>query len=48
LAIALYKCETQLFILSEAQKLKEFQRGMLRKVFGTISDEVIGKCSKLH
>jgi hypothetical protein len=48
LAVVLYKYETQLFTLREEQMLKALQSGRLRKIFGTMTEEVTGKCWKLH
>jgi hypothetical protein len=44
----LYGCETWSFTLREEYRLRVFERGVLRRIFGPKRDEVIGEWWKLH
>jgi hypothetical protein len=44
----LYGCETWSLILREEHRLRVFENRMLRRIFGTKRDEVIGGWRKLH
>ena len=48
LSVVLYGCETWSFTLREERRLKVFENGMLRRVFGTKRDEVKVELGKLH
>jgi hypothetical protein len=47
LALVFYGCETWFLILREEHKLRVFKSSVLRKIFGSRRDEIIG-CRKLH
>jgi hypothetical protein len=46
LSVVLYGCET--WYLREEHRLKVFEKGVLRRIFGQKRHEVIGGCRKLH
>jgi hypothetical protein len=46
--VVLYWCETWPLTLLEIHRLRVFQNGVLRKIFGPKRDEVIGGKRKLH
>jgi hypothetical protein len=46
--VALYRCETWSLTLREEHKLRVFEKRVLRRIFGTKKDEVIGGWRKLH
>jgi hypothetical protein len=48
LPIVLFGCETWSLTLREEHRLRVFENGMLRKIFGSKSDEVTGEWRKLH
>jgi hypothetical protein len=48
LPVVLYGCETWSLALSEEHRLRVFQNRVLRRIFGTKRDEVIGSWRKLH
>jgi len=48
LPVVLYGCETWSLTLREESRLKVFQNRVLRRIFGTKRDKVIGECRKLH
>jgi hypothetical protein len=48
LSVVLYGCETWSFTLREERRLKVFENGMLRRVFGAKRDEVTGELGKRH
>ncbi|KAJ4444056.1 hypothetical protein ANN_05845 [Periplaneta americana] len=48
LPVVLYGCETWTLTLREEQRLRVFENKVLRKIFGTKSDEVTGEWRKLH
>jgi hypothetical protein len=48
LPIIFHGCETWSLTLREERRLRVFENRMLRRVFGTKRDEVIGECRKLH
>jgi len=43
-----YGCETWSLTLREERRLKAFDKGVLRKIFGSKRDEVTGGWRKLH
>jgi hypothetical protein len=48
LPVVLYGCETWSLTLREEHRLREFENGVLRRIFGPKTDDVIGECRKLH
>jgi len=46
--MGLYGCETWSLTLKEELRLRVFENGMLRRIFGPMRDEVTGKRRKLH
>jgi len=48
LPVVLYGCEILLLTLREEHRLRVFENGMLRRVFGPKRDEVTGQWRKLH
>jgi hypothetical protein len=46
--LVLYGCETWSLILREEHRLRVFENGMLRIIFGPKGDEVTGDWCKLH
>ena len=46
--VVLYGCETWSLTLREEHRLTIFVNKVLRKIFGTKKDEIIGEWSKLH
>jgi hypothetical protein len=44
----LYGCETWFLTLREEHRLKVFENGLLRGIFGSKWDEMIGGWKKLH
>ena len=48
LLVVLYGCETWSVILREECRLKVFENGVLRRIFGRRRDEVTGEWSRLH
>ena len=46
--VILYGCETWSVTLRDGRRLKVLQNWMLRRIFGTKSDEVTGGWRKLH
>ena len=48
LPVVLYECETWSLTLREERRLRVFENGVLRKVFGPKTDEVTGEWRKLH
>jgi hypothetical protein len=48
LPVVLYGCETWLLTLSEEHRLRVFESGVLRRIFGPKRDEVTGEWRKLH
>jgi hypothetical protein len=48
LPVVLYGCETWSLILREEHRLRAFENRILRKIFGSKSDEVTEKWRKLH
>jgi hypothetical protein len=48
LPVVLYGCETLSFALREEQRLRVFENGVLRRIFGPMRDEVTGGWRKLH
>jgi len=43
-----YGCETWSLILREERRLRVFENGVLRRVFGPQKEEVTGEWRKLH
>jgi hypothetical protein len=43
-----YGCETWSLPLREEHRLKVFENGMLRRIFGPKGDEIIGGWRKFH
>jgi hypothetical protein len=48
LPVVLYECETSSLTLREEQRLMVFENRVLRRIYGTKRDEVIGGWRKLH
>jgi hypothetical protein len=48
LHVVLYGCDTWSLILGEEHRLRVFENGALRKIFGLKRDEVTGGWRKLH
>ena len=48
LPVVLYGCESWSLTLREERRLRVFQNGMLRRIFGPKRDEVTGEWRKLH
>jgi len=48
LPFVLCGCETWSFILREGRRLRVFENGVLRRIFGSKRDEVTGEWRKLH
>ena len=48
LPVVLYWCETWSVTLSEERRLRVFDNKLLRRIFGTKSDEVTGEWRKLR
>jgi hypothetical protein len=48
LPVVLYGCETWLLTLREVHRLRVFENGVLRRIFGPKRDEVTGEWRKLH
>ena len=46
--VVLYGCETWSLTLREERKLRVFENMVLRRIFGTRSDEVTGEWRRLH
>jgi hypothetical protein len=48
LLVVLYGCETWSLILREKCRLRVFDNGVLRRIFGPMRDEVTGEWRRLH
>ena len=48
LPVVLYGCESWSLTLREERRLRVFENGVLRKIFGPKRDEVTGEWRKLH
>jgi len=48
LPVALYGCETWSLTLREERRLRVFENGVLRRIFGPRRDEVTREWRKLH
>jgi hypothetical protein len=48
LPVVLYRCETWSLTLREEHRLRVFESGVLRRIFGPKRDEVTGGWRKLH
>jgi hypothetical protein len=48
LPVVLYGCETWSLTLREEHRLRAFENRVLRKIFGSKTDEVTGEWRKLH
>ena len=46
--VVLYGCETWSLTLKEERKLRVFENGLLRRIFGPERDKVTGEWRKLH
>jgi hypothetical protein len=46
--VALYGCETWSLTLKEEHRLRVFENGVLRRIFGPRREEVTGRWRKLH
>jgi hypothetical protein len=46
--VVLYGCETWYLTLREAHRLRVFENRVLRRIFGSKRDEVMGEWRKLH
>ena len=44
----MYGCETLSLTMREERRLRVFENGVLRRIFGLKRDEVIGEWRKLH
>jgi hypothetical protein len=47
-SFVLYGCETWSVILREEHRLRVFENGVLRRIFGPKREEVAGGCRRLH
>ena len=48
LPVVLYGCESWSLTLREKRRLRVFENGVLRRIFGTKRDDVTGEWRKLH
>jgi hypothetical protein len=48
LSLVLYGCETLYLTLKEEHRLRVFKNWVLRRIFGSKRDEIIGSWKKLH
>ena len=48
LPVVLYGCEIWSLTLREERRLRVFENGVLRRIFGPKREEVTGECIKLH
>jgi hypothetical protein len=48
LPVVLYGCETWRLLLREEHRLRVVENRVLRRIFGTKMDEIIGGCRTLH
>ena len=48
LPVVLYGCESWSLTLREERRLRVFENGMLRRIFGPKREEVTGEWRKLH
>jgi hypothetical protein len=48
LLVVLYGCETSSLALKEERRLRVFENRVLRRIFGSMRDEVTGEWRKLH
>jgi hypothetical protein len=48
LPLVLYWCETWSLTLKEEHRLRVFEDRVLRRIFGPKTDDVTGRCRKLH
>ena len=48
LPVVFYGCKTWLLTLREERRLRVFESGVLRRIFGSERDEVTGEWRKLH
>jgi hypothetical protein len=48
LPVVMYGCETWSLTLREEHRLRVFENRVLRRIFGTKRDEVVGEWRKLH
>ena len=48
LPVVLYGCESWSLTLREERRLRVFENGVLRRIFGSKRDEVTGEWRKLH
>jgi hypothetical protein len=48
LSVVLYGCENPLLTLREKSRLRVFENGVLRRIFGPKRDEVTGEWRRLH
>ena len=48
LPVVLYGCETWSLTLREERRLRVFENGVLRRIFGPKRDEITGEWRKLH
>ena len=46
--VVLYGCETWSLKLREERRLRVFEKRVLRRIFGSKTDKVIGELRKLH
>jgi hypothetical protein len=48
LPLVLYRCETWSLTLRKKHRLRMFENGVLRRIFGPKKDKLTGECSTLH
>jgi hypothetical protein len=48
LPVVFYGCETWSFTMGKKHRLRMFENGVLRKIFGPKSDEVMGEWRGMH
>ena len=48
LPVVLYGCETWSLTLREERRLRVFENGLLRRIFGSNREEVKGEWGKIH
>jgi hypothetical protein len=46
--VILYRCKTWYLALREENRLRVFEKRVLKRIFGSKRDEVAGSWSKLH
>jgi len=46
--VVVYRCEAWIVTLRKERRLRVFENGVLRKIFGPMRDEVTGEWTRLH